>query len=202
MYKTLWSIFWGCILVQILWWSAGHNEAFTIDLIERERVWQIQYLGFDLVERVNQLLVGVEQFLSTSPIPSGDQASLEYSEHFTDSEVQGAVSRILAIPYLQADIRHHHFGYWPNFGHRSLRFKSLTPHCRCNCRCLVRQKNPIRSILTFKFLFIKNSARYRLHHGARCYCDELYAIFYKPLLDFIRVYFPFSLYLSRGYTRI
>ena len=56
MYKTLWSIFWGCILVQILWWSAGHNEAFTFDLIERERAWQIQYLGFDLVERVNQLL--------------------------------------------------------------------------------------------------------------------------------------------------
>ena len=46
--------------------------------------------------------MGVEQFLLTSPIPSGDQASLEYSEHFTDSEVQGAVSRILAIPYLQA----------------------------------------------------------------------------------------------------
>lgn len=102
MYKTLWSLFWGCILVQIIWWSAGHNEAFTFDLIERERAWQIQYLGFDLVERVNQLLVGVEQFLSTSPIPSGNQASLEYSEHYTDHEVEGAVSRILAIPYLQA----------------------------------------------------------------------------------------------------
>lgn len=102
MYKTLWSLFWGCILVQIIWWSAGHNEAFTFNLIERERTWQIQYLGFDLVERVNHILFGVEQFLTTYPIPSGDQASLEYSEHFTDSEVEGAVSRMLAIPYLQA----------------------------------------------------------------------------------------------------
>ena len=102
MYKTLWSIFWGCILVKIIRLSAAHKEANTFDIIQPEGVSQIQYLGFDLVERVNQLLVGVEQFLSTSPIPSGDQASLEYSEHFTDSEVQGAVSRILAIPYLQA----------------------------------------------------------------------------------------------------
>lgn len=102
MYKTLWSLFWGCILVQIIWWTAGHNEAFTFDLIERERAWQIQYLGFDLVERVNQLLVGIEQFLSTSLIPYGDQTSLEYSEHYTDRQVEGAVSRLLAIPYLQA----------------------------------------------------------------------------------------------------
>lgn len=102
MYKTLWSLFWGCILVQIIWWSAGRNEAFTLDLIEQERIWQTEYLGFDLVDKVNDFLLDVEEFLSTSPIPSGRDSSLEYSVGSTDREIEGAVSRLLSIPYLQA----------------------------------------------------------------------------------------------------
>ena len=102
MYKTLWNLFWGCILIQIIWWSAGCNEAFTFDLIERERIWQAEYLGFDLVDKVNDSLIDVEQFLSTSPIPSGRDSSLEYSVGSSDQEIEGAVSRLLNIPYLQA----------------------------------------------------------------------------------------------------
>ena len=102
MFRFLWLSLIFCISVSLLWWPSAKNHSSIFELIERERAWQIEYLGFDLVDKIDFQLQNIQSFIFQSPIPTGSESTLRHSEGLTDHEIQGAVLRVSQEPYFQA----------------------------------------------------------------------------------------------------
>lgn len=88
--------------LSLIWWPGAKNESLIFDLIEKERIWQADNLGFDIVSTVDKTTSELITFLSTSPIPRGPDSTLPYSISSADSEIQAAVARVTQQPYWQA----------------------------------------------------------------------------------------------------
>ena len=102
MSRLLWLSLIFCVSVSLLWWPSAKNHSSIFELIERERAWQTEYLGFDLVDKIDYQLQNIQSLISQSPIPTGSESTLRHSEGLTDHEIQGAVLRVSQEPYFQA----------------------------------------------------------------------------------------------------
>lgn len=102
MSRFLWLSLIFCICVSLLWWPGARNQANIFELIERERTWQTENLGFDLVDAVDNHLISIQNFIFQSPIPNGDRSTLRHSTGVVDHEIEGAVNRVSQEPYFQA----------------------------------------------------------------------------------------------------
>ena len=102
MSRFLWLSLIFCICVSLLWWPGARNQASIFELIERERAWQTEHLGFDLVDAIDTQLISIQNFIFQSPIPTGDRSTLRHSIGAVDHEIEGAVTRVSQEPYLQS----------------------------------------------------------------------------------------------------
>lgn len=102
MSRFLWLSLIFCVCVSLLWWPGTRNQASIFELIERERAWQTEHLGFDLVDSVDQSLISIQNLIFQSPIPKGDRSTLRHSIGAVDHEIEGAVTRVSQEPYFQA----------------------------------------------------------------------------------------------------
>ena len=102
MSRFLWLSLIFCVAISLIWWPGAKNEASIFELIERERSWQMEHLGFDLVDSIDSGLQSIQSILLTSPIPAGGDSTLAYSVGETDHELQAATHRIAQQPYFQA----------------------------------------------------------------------------------------------------
>ena len=90
MSRFLWLSLIAAIGVSLLWWPAEKNHDVIFDLINQERIWQTQYLGFDLVETVDRGLLHIQSLLTHSPIPSGTESTLRHPVGMVDHEIEAA----------------------------------------------------------------------------------------------------------------
>ena len=104
MSRFLWLSLIFCVAISLIWWPGAKNEASIFELIERERSWQMEHLGFDLVDSIDIGLQSIQSILLTSPIPAGGDSTLAYSVGETDHELQAATHRIAQQPYFQVVI--------------------------------------------------------------------------------------------------
>ena len=104
MSRFLWLSLIFCVAISLIWWPGAKNEASIFELIERERYWQLEHLGFDLVDSIDSGLQSIQSILLTSPIPAGGDSTLAYSVGETDHELQAATHRIAQQPYFQVVI--------------------------------------------------------------------------------------------------
>lgn len=102
MTRFLWLSLIAAIGISLLWWPAEKNHDVIFDLINQERIWQTQYLGFDLVETVNRGLLHIQSLLTHSPIPSGVESTLRHPIGMVDHEIEAAVNRVAQEPYPKA----------------------------------------------------------------------------------------------------
>lgn len=102
MSRFLWLSLIFCVCVSLLWWPGARNQSSIFELIERERAWQTEHLGFDLVNAVDNQLISIQNFIFQSPIPTGDRSTLRHSTGVVDYEIEGAVTRVSQEPYFQA----------------------------------------------------------------------------------------------------
>lgn len=102
MSRFLWLSLIAAIGVSLLWWPAEKNHDVIFDLINHERIWQTQYLGFDLVETVDRGLLHIQSLLTHSPIPSGTESTLRHPAGMVDHEIEAAVNRVAQEPYPKA----------------------------------------------------------------------------------------------------
>lgn len=91
-----------CLSLSLLWWSGAKNEQVIFTVIEKERIWQSQNLGFDFVNTMDQGLITLINALMTSPIPRGQESTLPYSSSASDEVLKAAVDRVTQKPYWQA----------------------------------------------------------------------------------------------------
>lgn len=102
MSRFLWLSLIFCVCVSLLWWPGARNQASIFELIKRERSWQTEHLGFDLVDAVDRQLISIQNLIFQSPIPTGDRSTLRHPTGAVDHEIQGAVHRVSQEPYFQA----------------------------------------------------------------------------------------------------
>ena len=112
MTRFLWLSLIAAIGVSLLWWPAEKNHDVIFDLINQEKIWQTQYLGFDLVETVDQGLLHIQSLLTHSPIPSGTESTLRHPVGMVDHDdimfSHIAVdSAVMLFEELSPDIRIH-----------------------------------------------------------------------------------------------
>lgn len=90
------------LAVSLIWWPGTQNKDSIFDLIEKERLWQAENLGFDVVDTVDDGIDRIIEVFSTSPIPRGPQSTLPYSTSVMDQKIEEAVLRVIERPYWQA----------------------------------------------------------------------------------------------------
>ena len=95
MSRFLWLSLIFCVAISLIWWPGAKNEASIFELIERERYWQLEHLGFDLVDSIDSGLQSIQSILLTSPIPAGGDSTLAYSVGETDHELQPLRTELL-----------------------------------------------------------------------------------------------------------
>ena len=57
------------LAVSLIWWPGTQNKDSIFDLIEKERLWQAENLGFDVVDTVDEGIDQIVKVFTTSPIP-------------------------------------------------------------------------------------------------------------------------------------
>ena len=102
MSRFLWLSLIFCVAISLIWWPGTKNHQSIFELIDRERAWQTEHLGFDLVENIDCGLQSIQSKLLTSPIPRGEDSTLRYSVGNIDHELEAATRRIAQQPYFQA----------------------------------------------------------------------------------------------------
>ena len=98
-------IFWIALIVgvtvSLIWWPGMRNEAFIFSLIEKERLWQVQNLGFDLVQMIDLGMRSIQAGW-INPIPHGSESSIFATIGMAEDETVAAAVRMGETPYFQA----------------------------------------------------------------------------------------------------
>lgn len=102
MSRFLWLSLIFCVAISLIWWPGAKNHQSIFELIDRERAWQTEHLGFDLVDSIDSGLQSIQSILLTSPIPQGGDSTLIYSVGNVDDELEAATHRIAQQPYFKA----------------------------------------------------------------------------------------------------
>lgn len=103
MTRTLWLIFIFGLSASLIWWPGAKNEATIEALIQKERAWQEEHLGFDLVEKTDEWLTSIQHLAARTSLPHGPESSLSYrSSALGEDEFLAAHERVSQKPYFQA----------------------------------------------------------------------------------------------------
>lgn len=102
MARIYWMVLIFGVAVSLIWWPGMKNEAYILSVIEKERAWQMENLGFDLVSTIDGAMKKVQRSWSSGVIPMGDDSSIEMTQGFAESEMMAATERTRNTPYFKA----------------------------------------------------------------------------------------------------
>lgn len=101
MTRVFWIVLIVGVTVSLIWWPGMRNEAYIFALIEKERLWQVQNLGFDLVQMIDGGMRSIQGGL-VNPIPKGSESSILTTIGIAEDETVAATGRVGETPYFQA----------------------------------------------------------------------------------------------------
>lgn len=101
MVRVFWIVLIVGVAVSLIWWPGMRNEAYIFSLIEKERLWQTQNLGFDLVQMIDRGMRSIQGGL-VNPIPYGSESSIFTTIGLAEDETVAATERMGETPYFQA----------------------------------------------------------------------------------------------------
>lgn len=101
MARVFWIVLIVGVTVSLIWWPGMRNEAYIFALIEKERLWQVQNLGFDLVQMIDWGMKSIQAGL-VNPIPHGSDSSIFTTIGIAEDETVAATERMGETPYFQA----------------------------------------------------------------------------------------------------
>lgn len=90
------------VAVSLIWWPGMKNEAYIFSVIEKERAWQMENLGFDLLSTIDVAMKEIQRSWGSEVIPMGDDSSIELTQGFAESEMMAATERTGNTPYFKA----------------------------------------------------------------------------------------------------
>lgn len=102
MARIYWIVLIFGVAVSLIWWPGMKNEAYIFSVIEKERAWQVENLGFDLVSTIDEGMRGIQRAWSFGVIPTGGDSSIEMTQGFAESEMMAATERTENTPYFKA----------------------------------------------------------------------------------------------------
>lgn len=102
MARIYWMVLIFGVAVSLIWWPGMKNEAYIFSVIEKERAWQMENLGFDLVSTIDKGMMRIQGAWSSRVIPMGDESSIEMTQGFAESEMKAATERTGDTPYFKA----------------------------------------------------------------------------------------------------
>ena len=102
MARIYWMVLVFGVAVSLIWWPGMKNEAYIFSVIDKERAWQMENLGFDLVSKIGQGMMEIQRAWSSGVIPMGDESSIEMTQGFAESEMMAATERTGNTPYFKA----------------------------------------------------------------------------------------------------
>lgn len=102
MARIYWMVLIFGVAVSLIWWPGMKNEAYIFSVIEKERAWQMENLGFDLVSTIDEGMRKIQRAWSFGVIPMGDESSIEMTQGFAESEMMAATERTGNTPYFKA----------------------------------------------------------------------------------------------------
>lgn len=102
MARIYWIVLIFGVAVSLIWWPGMKNEAYIFSVIEKERAWQMENLGFDLVSTIDEGMRKIQRAWSFGVIPMGDESSIEMTQGFAESEMMAATERTENTPYFKA----------------------------------------------------------------------------------------------------
>ena len=102
MARIYWMVLIFGVAVSLIWWPGMKNEAYIFSVIEKERAWQMENLGFDLVSMIDKGMMRIQRAWSSGVIPMGDESSIEMTQGFAESEMMAATERTGDTPYFKA----------------------------------------------------------------------------------------------------
>ena len=102
MARIYWMVLIFGVAVSLIWWPGMKNDAYIFSVIEKERAWQMENLGFDLVSTIDEGMRKIQRAWSFGVIPMGDDSSIEITQGFAESEMMAATERTGDTPYFKA----------------------------------------------------------------------------------------------------
>ena len=102
MARIYWMVLIFGVAVSLIWWPGMKNEAYIFSVIEKERAWQMENLGFDLVSTIDVAMKEIQRSWGSEVIPMGDDSSIELTQGFAESEMMAAAERTGNTPYFKA----------------------------------------------------------------------------------------------------
>ncbi len=102
MARIYWMVLIFGVVVSLIWWPGMKNEAYIFSVIEKERTWQMENLGFDLVSTIDKGMRGIQRAWSFRVTPMGDDSSIEMTLGLAESEMMAATERTGNTPYFKA----------------------------------------------------------------------------------------------------
>ena len=102
MARIYWMVLIFGVAVSLIWWPGMKNEAYIFSIIEKERAWQMENLGFDLVSTIDVAMKEIQRSWSSGVIPMGDDSSIEMTQGIAESEMMVATERTGNTPYFRA----------------------------------------------------------------------------------------------------
>lgn len=101
MVRVFWMVLIVGVTVSLIWWPGMRNEVYIFALIEKERIWQSQNLGVDLVQMIDGGM-RIIQVGWVNPIPHGSESSIFTTIGMAEEETVAATGRMGETPYFQA----------------------------------------------------------------------------------------------------
>lgn len=102
MARIYWMVLIFGVAVSLIWWPGMKNEAYIFSVIEKERAWQIENLGFDLVSTIDGTMKEIQKSWTYGVIPMSNESSIEMTQGFAESEIMAATERTGNTPYFKA----------------------------------------------------------------------------------------------------
>ena len=102
MARIYWMVLIFGVAVSLIWWPGMKNEAYIFSVIEKERAWQVENLGLDLVLTIDGAMKEIQRSWSSGVIPMGDDSSIEMTQGIAESEMMVATERTGNTPYFKA----------------------------------------------------------------------------------------------------
>lgn len=102
MARIYWMVLIFGVAASLIWWPGMKNEAYIFSVIDKERAWQMENLGLDLVSKIDKGMMEIQRAWSSGVIPMGDESSIEMTQGFAELEMMAATERTENTPYFKA----------------------------------------------------------------------------------------------------
>ncbi len=101
MTKTLWWTLVISIVLSVLYWPIANPEVELWDLIEKERAWQVAYLGVDVMQTLSVWGERVMDALLTNPFGQEQVRAIHRTSGSFDRDLEIVSWRIFQTPYFR-----------------------------------------------------------------------------------------------------